>query len=116
MIDALLCFPSFEVATQVGVAMGYVSVDDIDNPEVVETIQATHDMAICVIGEHYIPSEDLDEDGNPIFVGDGKWWVLVRAKMLTELPEQINPFVAWSSLSSDPQPLDNPMIPARVWA
>jgi hypothetical protein len=115
MIDILLSFPSFEVATQVGVALGYVQVDDIMNPQVIETIQATFDMAICVIGEHWVPTDDLDEEGNSVMVGDGKWWVLVRSLVNIELPEPIQPFIAWVSTSGEPMP-DNVAVPKRQWA
>jgi hypothetical protein len=115
VIDLLLSFPSFEVATQVGVALGYVQVDDINNPQQIETMQADFNMAICIIGEHRIPSGDFDEEDNPIMVGDGKWWVLVRSLQDIELPEAINPFIVWSSLSGEDMP-DDPLVPKRRWA
>lgn len=115
MIDLLLSFPTFEIATQVGVASGYVEVDDIDNPQQIETIQANFNMAICVIGEHFVPTGEVDAEGSPTHVGDGKWWVLVRSLQDIDLPAEIQPFIVWSSQSGEPMP-DDPAIPKRQWA
>ena len=115
MIDVLLGFPTFDIATQIGVALGYTTVDDLENPQVIDTIKATHDMAICVIGEHWIPNGEVDGEGNPVMVGDGKWWVLVRSLIDIELPETIMPFVAWVSTSGEPMP-DDVATPKRHWA
>jgi hypothetical protein len=111
MIDLLLKFPSQLVAAQVGQALGY-STQDLDTGEW-QTTQATLDLAICVIGEHYAPTGETTEGPNgeqvPVFANDGKWWVMVRSLVEIELPAQILPFI----VERDPA---NPAIPKQVWA
>lgn len=121
MIDFFLCFPTFEIATQVSVALGFTTVDNIDDPEIIETIEATHDLAIKVIGEHYVLTGETDSEGNALYQPDGKWWIMVRVLTEIPIPPQIEPFIAWRSDSVDennepiPQPVDG-SIPMIRWA
>ncbi len=109
--DVLLRFDSQLQAAQIGQALGYSTQD----PETGEwrTTQATLDLAICVIGEHYYPSGETTEgpNGEPmqVMAGDGKWWVMVRSLIEMALPEQILPFIV------ERNPADA-TIPNRVWA
>lgn len=111
MIDLLLKFPSQEVAAQVGQGLGYST----QNPETGEwrTTQATLDLAICVIGEHFAPTGETTTGPSgepvPVMAGDGKWWVMVRSLVEIELPAEILPFI----VERDPT---DPAIPNQVWA
>jgi len=109
--DVLLRFDSQFQAAQVGQALGYSTQD----PETGDwqTTQATLDLAICVIGEHYTPTRETtmgpNGDSVPVLAGDGKWWVMVRSLVEIELPAQILPYI----VERDPA---NPAIPNQVWA
>jgi hypothetical protein len=109
--DVLLRFDSQTQAAQIGQELGYSTQD----PETGEwqTTQATLDLAICVIGEHYAPTGETTEGPSgelvPVMAGDGKWWVMVRSLVEIELPAQILPFI----VERDPE---NPAIPNQVWA
>jgi len=110
MIDVLLKFPSYEVAGQVGLALGFTD----QNPDgSMKTTQATESLAICVIGEHFYPNGQTttNDDGMvyPVRVGDGNWWVMVRSLIDIPIPEEIKIFVV------QPDP-DDPLIPNRQWA
>lgn len=109
--DVLLRFDSQLQAAQIGQALGY-STQDLETGEW-ETTQATLDLAICVIGEHYAPTGGTTEgpSGEPVLVmaGDGKWWVMVRSLVEIELPAEILPFI----VERDPT---DPAIPNQVWA
>ena len=112
MLDVLLCFPSQTAAAQLGMAFGYTTQDE--KTKEFRTTQATLDMAVCVIGEHFIPQPN-DADGNPVAPkGDGKWWVMIRSmKDIDSLPsgawDAIQPFIVI------PNP-DDPSIPKQSWA
>lgn len=109
--DVLLRFDSQLQAAQIGQALSYSTQD----PETGEwsTTQATLDLAICVIGEHYIATGETTEGPNgepvPVMAGDGKWWVMVRSLIEMALPAEILPFI----VERNPE---NPAIPNRVWA
>ena len=109
--DVLLRFDTQTQAAQVGQALGYSTQD----PETGnwQTTQATLDLAICVIGEHYKPTGQTTTGPNgdpvPVFAGDGKWWVMVRSLVEIELPAQILAYI----VERDPE---NPAIPNQVWA
>ena len=109
--DVLLRFDSQTQAAQIGQALGY-STQDLET-EKWQTTQATLDLAICVIGEHFAPTGETTEGLNgelvPVLAGDGKWWVMVRSVVEMELPAQILPFI----VERDPA---NPAIPNQVWA
>ena len=109
--DVLLRFDSQLQAAQIGQGLGYSTQD----PKTGEwhTTQATLDLAICVIGEHYLPTGETTTGPSgepvPVMAGDGKWWVMVRSLVEIELPAEILPFI----VERDPA---NPAIPNQVWA
>ncbi len=111
MIDLLLKFPSREVAAQVGQGLGYSTQD----PETGEwkTTQATLELGICVIGEHFVPTGKTTAgpmgEPVPVYAGDGHWWVMVRSLVDMAIPAEIQPFI----VQPDPQ---NPAIPNQRWA
>lgn len=111
MIDLLLKFPSQLVAAQVGQGLGY-SVQDPETGEW-QTTQATLDLAICVIGEHYIPTGETTTgpmgEPVPVMAGDGQWWVMVRSLVDMPIPAEIQPFIVQPDLA-------DATIPNRVWA
>lgn len=112
MIDSLLCFSSREQAIQVGAALGFTKID-AETGEA-STTQATLDMAICIIGQHFVPQPN-DAEGNPVPpVGDSKYWVMVRyMKNVEDLPpgawDAIQPYI----VVPDPE---DPTIPKQTWA
>lgn len=112
MIDCLLCFPSLPEAAQVGMALGFTTQDA--ETKAYETTQATLDMAICVIGEHFVPQPN-DAEGNPVPPkGDGKWWTMVRyMKEKEDLPPG-----AWDAIQKYIVVPDenDPAIPKNKWA
>ena len=111
LLDILLKFQSQEQAGLIGEQLGYTTRD----PETGEfhTTQATLDLAICVIGEHYAPTGETTTGPSgepvPVMAGDGKWWVMVRSLVEIELPAEILPFIV------ERDPMD-PAIPNQVWA
>jgi hypothetical protein len=111
MIDILLRFPSREAAAQIGMALGYTTQD----PETgdYQTTQATLDLAVCIIGEHFAPNGETTEGPNgesvPVLVGDGQYWVMVRSLVDMEIPPEVQPFV----VERNP---DDPTIPNQAWA
>jgi hypothetical protein len=109
--DVLLRFDSQTQAAQISQGLGY-STQDPDTGEW-KTTQATLDLAICVIGEHYLPAGEtttgLNGEPVPVLAGDGKWWVMVRSLVEIQLPAQILPYI----VERDPA---NPAIPNQVWA
>ena len=111
MIDLLLRFPSQQVAAQVGAQLGYSKQDPVSG--LWHTTQATLELGICVIGEHYYPNGQTTQGPNgealPVYVGDDQWWVMVRSLIDMAIPEQITPFI----VTPDPE---NPLIPNRTWA
>lgn len=111
MIDLLLKFPSQLVAAQIGQGLGY-STQDLETGEW-STTQATLELGICVIGEHYIPTGETTEGPTgepvPVLAGDGQWWVMVRSLVDMAIPAEIQPFIV------QPNPSDQ-AIPNRVWA
>ena len=102
MIDVLLCFPSQTVAAQVGAAMGYSVADGNGGWK---TTQATLTLGICVIGEHFRPGATPADP----WIGDGKWWVMVRSLVDMSIPPEVAQFV----VARDPS---NPAIPNQKWA
>jgi len=111
MIDVLLKFANQTQAAQVGQALGYTTQD----PETGEwhTTQATETLAICVIGEHWVPTGETTTGPNgepvPVMAGDGHWWVMVRSLVDMAIPAEIQPFI----VVPDPE---NPAIPNQRWA
>lgn len=105
MIDYLLKFPSKEVAQQFGLANGFAAKDE--NGEVQSSL-ASHEHALCVIGEHN---------------GDGQWWVLFRDLVGIPIPVGGEQFIYWASdftvndeegnLVSAPRPISDNV--SNVW-
>ena len=94
MIDYLLKFPSKSAAEQFGIASGFAS--EIDG-EVVSNL-ASHEHAMCVVGDH-----------------EGAWWVLFRDLVGIPIPDGGEQFIHWSSASGDPKPTDE-STPNIFWA
>lgn len=111
MIDVLLKFANQTQAAQVGQGLGY-STQDPQSGEW-QTTQATLDLAICVIGEHYAPTGATTEGPSgepvPVMAGDGHWWVMVRSLVDIAIPAEIQSFI----VVPDPE---NLAIPNQVWA
>jgi hypothetical protein len=109
--DYILKFPSKAVAEQFGIASGYA----LDNEGVIETTLATHEYALHVIGEHFIPQPDIDDEPQPA-IGDGQYWVLFRDLVGIPSPEGADQFIFWASTSDTPRPPDDPTVPNDFWA
>ena len=95
MIDYLLKFPSKEAAEQFGITNGF-AVPDEDG--VVQSSLASHEHALCVIGDH-----------------EGQYWVLFRDLIGIPIPAGGEQFIHWSSTSSLPRPTDDPAVPNTFW-
>lgn len=104
MIDYLLKFPSKLAAEQFGIASGFAS--EVDG-EVVSNI-ASHEHAMCVVGEH-----------------DGAWWVLFRDLVGIPVPDGAEQFIYWASdftvddEDGNPVPVPRPIsddVPNIWWA
>jgi hypothetical protein len=107
MIDYILKFPSKEVAEQFGIANGFAAPDE---DGVIQSSLASHEHALCVIGEHN---------------GDGQWWVLFRDLVGIPIPEGGEQFIAWASdftvddEDGNPVPVPRPIsedVPNIWWA
>lgn len=95
MRDYLLKFTSKEVAEQFGIANGFSSPDE--NGEVQSDL-ASHEHALCVVGEFA-----------------GTWWVLFRDLVGIPIPAGGEQFIYWSSASGEPRPV-NESVPNIWWA
>ena len=107
MIDYILKFPSKEVAEQFGIANGFAAPDE---DGVIQSSLASHEHALCVIGEH---------------IGDGQWWVLFRDLVGIPIPEGGEQFIFWASdftvddEDGNPVPVPRPIsedVPNVFWA
>lgn len=106
MTDLFLKFPSREVAVQIGIALGYTTINaETGEPE---TTPATLSMAIHVIGELMLPTgETTIGDGGqeiPVLAGDGNWWVMVRILDQTPIPPEVQPYVIVPDEADQTQP------------
>jgi hypothetical protein len=107
MTDYLLVFPSKAHAEQFGVDNGFASPDESG---VVQSNLASHEHALCIIGEHFTGgNEDTPA------TGDGQYWVLFRDLIGIPIPEGGEQFIHWSSTSGDPRPTDDPTVPNTFW-
>ena len=95
MIDYILKFGSKAVAEQFGIANGFSSPDENDD---VQSDLASHEHALCVVGEFA-----------------GEWWVLFRDLVGIPIPAGVEQFIYWSSESGDPRPVDE-SVPNIWWA
>jgi hypothetical protein len=77
--DYLLKFPSRATAVQFGLANGFAVIDEEGNEQIT---LASHEYALCIIGEHN---------------GDGQWWVLFRDLIGIPIPEGGEQFIFWAS-------------------
>lgn len=120
MIDYLLRFPSKSAAEQFGIASGFAS--DVDG-EVVSNL-ASHEHAMCVVGEHWIPQPDVNGEPQPA-IGDGAWWVLFRDLVGIPIPAGADQFIYWASdftvddEDGNPVPVQRPIsddVPNIWWA
>jgi hypothetical protein len=116
MLDILLCFPSRDIAVQFGAAQGF-TMQDGDGQW--QTTVATHQLAIAIIGEHFIATGETTTGQHgelvPVIQGDGKWWVLVRGIAAMPIPAEADPFIAWRSDSGLTRP-SAPEFPTNTWA
>ena len=95
MTDYILNFPSKAIAEQFGIANGFSSPDE--NGEVQSSL-ASHEHALCVVGEFA-----------------DAWWVLFRDLVGIPIPEGGEQFIYWTSSSGEPRPIsDN--VPNIWWA
>jgi hypothetical protein len=93
MIDYLLKFPDRATAVQFGLANGFAVIDDEGNERIT---LASHEYALCIIGEHFIPQPDIKRKPQPA-IGDGQWWVLFRDLVGIPIPEGGEQFIYWAS-------------------
>jgi hypothetical protein len=121
MIDYLLRFPNRDTAVQFGIANGFAKPDE--NGEAQISI-ASHEHALCVIGEHWVQQPDINGDPQPS-IGDGKWWVLFRDLVGIPIPEGGEQFIYWCSEwtvddeDGNPVPVPRPIsddVPNTFWA
>jgi hypothetical protein len=111
MTDYLLKFPDRDTAVQFGLANGFATLDENNEPQI---SLASHEHSLYVIGEHFI--SQLDDNGEPLqAIGDGQWWVLFRDLVDIPVPEGGDQYIFWSSASGDPRPIDE-SIPNIFWA
>ena len=93
MIDYLLKFPSKEAAEQFGIANGFAAPDE---DGVIQSSLASHEHALCIIGEHFIPQPDINDEPQPA-IGDGQYWVLFRDLVGIPVPEGAEQFIYLAS-------------------
>ena len=110
--DYLLKFPSKEYAEQFGVANGFAAPDENG---VVQTTLASHEHALCVIGEHWLLQADIDGEPQPA-IGDGQYWVLFRDLIGIPIPAGAESLIHWTSTSGEPRPTDDPSVPNTFWS
>jgi len=77
MTDYILNFPSKAIAEQFGIANGFSSLDENGG---VQSNLASHEHALCVVGEYA-----------------GTWWVLFRDLVGIPIPEGGEQFIYWAS-------------------
>lgn len=89
MIDYILKFPSKEVAVQFGIDNGFTTIDENGEPQ---SSLASHEHALCVIGEHFTGGDE-----NTPATSDGQWWVFFRDLVGIPIPEGGEQFIHWVS-------------------
>jgi hypothetical protein len=107
MTDLLLKFPHVDVAGKIGEALGCAQ--KVDGQWFFGT---THKVAICAIGEHYLPTGKTivsDLGDTPEMRTDGNFWALVRIADGIATPEQLTPFFVQRNPDDSNQP-------QRAWA
>jgi hypothetical protein len=108
MKDYLLRFDSKEQAVEFGLASGFVSFDENNEPF---TTLATHTYAVAVLGP-WVRQTGTDQDGNPIVESDNKHWVMFRDLVGLPIPTGAEQFIFWDS-DLGPRPED---CPNMMWA
>jgi hypothetical protein len=111
MTDYILKFPSKVVAEQFGIANGFAAPD---GNGVVQSNLASHEHALCVVGEHLLLQPDIDGEPQPA-IGDGQYWVLFRDLVGIPIPAGGEQFIHWSNESGEPRPVDE-SVPSIWWA
>lgn len=111
MTDYLLKFPSKAVAEQFGGANGFAAPDE--NGEVKSSL-ASHEHAMCIIGEHFVEQPEIDGVPQPP-VGNGQYWVLFRDLAGIPVPAGGEQYIHWASTSEDDRPSDA-ATPQTWWA
>ena len=107
MTDYILRFSSKQVAEAFGLATGFAHRDE--DGMVVSSL-ASHEHAICEIGEHK---------------GDGQYWILFRDLVGIAIPDGASDFIYWSSnqITTDDdgnetavrRPSNDPNVPSLWW-
>jgi hypothetical protein len=119
--DYLLKFPDRATAVQFGLANGFAVIDEDGNEQIT---LASHEYALCIIGEHWIAQPDIDGEPQPA-IGDGQWWVLFRDLIGIPIPEGGEQFIYWASdftvddEDGNPVPVPRPIsddVPNIWWA
>ena len=95
MTDYILKFPSKAVAEQFGIANGFAAADESGE---VQSNLASHEHALCVVGEFA-----------------GSWLVLFRDLVGISIPEGGEQFIYWTSASGEPRPISDD-VPNIWWA
>ena len=111
MTDYILRFGSKQVAEQFGIANGFAAPDE--NGEVQSNL-ASHEHALCVVGEHLLLQPDIDGEPQPA-IGDGQYWVLFRDLVGIPIPAGGEQFICWTSSSGEPRPISDD-VPNIWWA
>jgi len=109
--DYLLKFPDRSTAVQFGLANGFAVIDDEGKEQIT---LASHEYALCIIGEHWIAQPDIDGEPQPA-IGDGQWWVLFRDLVGIPIPEGGEQFIYWASTSGEQRPAGE-SVPNIFWA
>lgn len=108
MIDYILKFPSKSIAEQFGIANGFAVLDE---DGIVQTTLASHEHALCIIGEHFTGGDE-----NTPAIGDGQYWVLFRDLIGIPIPDGGEVFIHWASTSDEPRPTEDLTVPNVFWA
>jgi hypothetical protein len=122
MTDYLFKFASEAIAEQFGITNGFAAPDENGEPQ---PRFASHEHALCIIGEHFVSQPDIDSEQQPA-IGDGQYWVLFRDLVGIPIPEGADQFIFWASNQSIiddagdeiffPRPEFNPDVPSVFWA
>ena len=127
--DYLLCFQDQAEAEQFGLTYGFATVGKDGK---VHTTLATNQYGLCIIGEHYIQTPGVDENGDPYPpTPDGNYWVLFRDLAGLDIPDAGFQYIVWASWETEeipdpedpsktivvpvPRPTDDPLIPNTWW-
>ena len=127
--DYILCFESQAQAEQFGIANGFAVVGKDGK---VQTVLATHQYAMDIIGEWIVQTPGVDANGDPYPpTPDGNYWVLFRDLAGLDVPADAAPFIYWASWMTEeipdpedpsktitvplPRPTGDPLVPNTWW-